>query len=68
MDKATKTIAVVFKQDLNGTKAYKETSTSEKIVVNSHSNELHYKFAVNVKERPDKLPMMYWLSKFHIRL
>ena len=40
----------------NGTKAYKETSTDEKTVVNSHSNDFPYKFAVNVKERQDKLP------------
>ena len=28
-----------LKQQLNGTKAYEETSTDEKNVVNSHSNE-----------------------------
>ena len=43
-----------FKQELNGTKAYEETSTDEKTVVNSHSNDLPYKFAVNVKERQIK--------------
>ena len=46
---------------------YKETSTDEKTVVNSHSNDLPYKFAVNVKERQDKLPTMYWLPKLHKR-
>ena len=51
----------ILKQELNGTKPYKETSTDEKTVVNSHSNNLPYKFAVNVKERQDKLPTMYWL-------
>ena len=56
-----------FKQELNGTKAYEETSTDEKTVVNSHSNDLPYKFAVNVKERQDKLPTMYWLLKIHKR-
>ena len=50
-----------LKQELNGTKAYKETFTDEKIVVNSHSNDIPYKFAVNVKERQDKLPTVYWL-------
>ena len=46
---------------------YKETSTDDKTVnvVNSHSNEMPYKFAVNVKERQDKLPTMYWLPKLH---
>ena len=39
-----------LKQELNGTKAYKETSTDEKTVVNSHSNDLPY-----VKESQDKL-------------
>ena len=39
-----------LKQELNGAKAYEETSTDEKIVVNSHSNDLPYKFAINVKK------------------
>ena len=52
-----------LKQALNGTKAYEETSTDEKTVVNSHSNDLPYKFAVNVKERQDKLLTMYWFPK-----
>ena len=30
-----------------------------------HSNELPYTFAVNVKERQNKLPTMYWLPKLH---
>ena len=72
-DKAANNIVVVcrlhyiyintLKQELNGTKAYEETSTDEK----SHSNDLPYKFAVNVKERQDKLPTMYWLPKLHKR-
>ena len=74
-DKAANNIGVVFrlhyintlKQDLNGTKAYKETSTDEKTGVHSHSNDLPYSFAVNVKERQDKLSTMYWLSKLHKR-
>ena len=56
-----------LKQELNGTKAYEETSTDDKSVVNSHSNKLPYKFVVNVKERQDKLPTMYWLPKLHKR-
>ena len=73
--KATNIIVVVcrlhyintLKQELNGTKAYKKTSTDEKTVVNSHSNDMPYKFAVNIKERQDKLPTMYWLPKLHKR-
>ena len=37
------------------------------LIVNKHSNGLPYKFAVNVKERQDKLPTMYWLPKLHKR-
>ena len=74
-DKAANNIVVVcrlnyintVKQELNGTKAYKETSTDEKTVVNSHLNDLPYKFAVNVKERQDRLPTMYWLPKLYKR-
>ena len=36
-------------------------------VVNSKSNELPDKFAVDVKGRIDKLPTMYWLPKLHKR-
>ena len=32
-----------------------------------HSNDLPYKFAVNVEERQDRLPTMYWLPKLHKR-
>ena len=42
---------ITLKQELNGTKAYKETTNDEKSVVNRHSNELPYNFTVNVKER-----------------
>ena len=54
-----------LKQELNGTKANEETSIDEKSVVNSHSNEIHNKFAVDLKERQDTLPTMYWLPKLH---
>ena len=54
-----------LKLELNGAKAYEETPTGEKSVVNSHSNKLSYNFAVNVKERQDKPPTMYWLPKLH---
>ena len=56
-----------LKQELNSTKAYEETSTDEKSVVYSHSNEILKKFAVDGKERQDRLPTMYWLPKLHKR-
>ena len=56
-----------LKQELNGTKAYEETSIDEKYVVYSHSNEIPNKFAVDVKERQYRLPTMYWLPKLQKR-
>ena len=72
-DKAANNVVVVcrlhyintLKHELNGTKAYEETSIDEKSVVYSHSNEIPKKFAVYVKERQDMLPTMYWLPKLH---
>ena len=74
-DKAANNVVVVcrlhyintFKQELNGTNAYEETSIDEKSVVYSHSNEIPNKLAVDVKERQDRLPTMYWLPKLHKR-
>ena len=74
-DKAINNVVVVcllhyintLKQELNGTKAYEETSIDEKSVVYSHSNEIPKKFAVDVNERQDRLPTMYWLPKLHKR-
>ena len=75
-DKAANNVVVVvfrlhyintLKQELNGTKAYEETSIDEKFVVYSHSNEIPNKFAVAVMERQDRLPTMYWLPKLHKR-
>ena len=43
------------------------TSIDEKFVVYSHSNEIPNKFVVDVKERLDRLPTMYWLPKLHKR-
>ena len=56
-DKALNNIVVIcqlhyiyaLNQELNGTKAYKETSTEEKTVINSHLHDWPHKFAVNVK-------------------
>ena len=74
-DKAANNVVVVcrlhyintLKQELNGTKAYEETSIDEKSVVYSNSNEIPNKFAVDVKERQDRLPTMYWLPKLNKR-
>ena len=72
-DKAANNVVIVcwlhyinpLKQELNGTKAYEETSVDEKSVVYRHSNEIPNKFAVDVKERQDRLPTMYWLPKLN---
>ena len=72
-DKAANNVVVVWrlhyintlKQELSGTKAYKEISEEEKSVVNGHCNHLALKFSVCVKERQDRLPTMYWLPKLH---
>ena len=76
-DKAANNVVVVcrlhyintLKQELNGTKAYEETSIDEKSVVYSHSNEIPKNFAVYVyvKERQDRLSTTFWLPKFHKR-
>ena len=68
-DKAANNVVVVcrlhyintLKQELNRTftKASEETSKDEKSVVYSHTNEIPNKFAVDVKERQDRLPTMY---------
>ena len=72
-DKAANNVVVVcrlhyintLKQELYGKNAYEETSIDEKSVVYSHLNEIPNKFAVDVKEGQDMLPMMYWLPKLH---
>ena len=56
-----------LKQKLNVAKVYKEASPDGKTVVNSHPNDLPYKFDVNVKERLDNFPTMYWLPKLYNR-
>ena len=73
-DKAANNIVVVcqlhyrtLKHEPNGTKAYEETTTDKRTVVNSHSNDSPYTFAVNVKECQDRLPTMYWLPKLQKR-
>ena len=48
-------------------KLREETSIDENSVVYSHSNEIPNKFVLDVKERQDRLPTMYWLPKLHKR-
>ena len=78
-DKAANTLVVVcclhyintLKQELNGTKAYEETSKDEKSVVYSHLNEIPNMLVVDVKERQDRLPAMFGYPSFikdHIKL
>ena len=74
-DKAANNVVVVWrlyliqtlKQQLSGTKPYKEVSAEEHSVVNNHCSHLPLTFSVNVKDRQDKLPTMYWLPKLHKR-
>ena len=56
-----------LKQELSGTKAYKETSEEVKSVVNGHCNHLALKFSECAKECLDRLPTMYWLPRLHKR-
>ena len=70
-DKAANNVVVVWrlhyintlKQELSGTKAYKETSEEEKSVVNGRCNHLALNFLYVLKN--DRLPTMYWLPKLH---
>ena len=59
-----------LKQELNCTNAYKETSTDEKTVVNSHSNGLPLKFSVCVNATTKVFRCIVYLSytKYHIKL
>ena len=49
-----------LKRELSNTRAYKEVSAKEHSVVNDRCSHLPIKFPVNVKDRQDKLPTMYW--------
>ena len=67
-DKAANNVVVVcrlhyintLKQELNGTKAYEETSKDEKSVVYSHLNEIPKKFVV--LSYTDKLLVFRWVQ------
>ena len=65
-DNAANSVIVVCRLNYINTCTLKEeTYIDEKSVFNSHSNELPYKFAENVKNRKNNLPTMYWLPKRH---
>ena len=44
---------------------YKETSAEEHSVFNDHRSLLLSKVSVNVNDRQDKRPTIYWLLKLH---
>ena len=72
-DKTANNVVVVLrlydnqtlKQELSGTRAYKDVSAEEHSVVNDHCSHLPLKFSVTVKDHRDKLPTMYWLHKHY---
>ena len=72
-DKATNNVVVVWRfyyintqiQELDNTKTYERISTDERSIVNTHSIDITAKFAVTIKEKQGRLPMLYWLPKLH---
>ena len=72
-DKAANNIVIVWrlhytdtlKQELSGTKAYKQTSKKEKFVINNHIFHSATRFAVSVNEDQERLPTFHWLPKLH---
>ena len=70
-DKAANNVAVVWrlhyintlKQELGGTRAYKQTSEKEKSVINNHIFHTATRFAVSVNEDQERLSAFYWLPK-----
>ena len=46
---------------------HERISTDERSIVNTHSIDITAKFAVSIKEKQDRLPTLYWLSKLHKR-
>ena len=72
-DKAANNVVVVWWlyyintliQELGSTKSYERISTDERSIVNTDSIDITAKFAVSIKEKQDRLPMLYWLLKLH---
>ena len=72
-DKAADNVVVVrrlqyintLKQELNGTKAYEQTSAGEKSVINHHVFQNATRFGVSVNEDQERLPTFYWIPKLH---
>ena len=53
-DKAVNNV-VALKQELGSTKTYERISIYERSIVNTHSIDITAKFAVNIKEKQDRL-------------
>ena len=53
--------------ELGGTKTYERISADERTTVNTHSIDNTVKFAVDIKEKQDRFPTLYWLLKLHKR-
>ena len=49
------------------TKTYGRISTDERSIINTHSIDITAKFAVSIKEKQDRLPVLYWLPKLYKR-
>ena len=72
-DKAANNVVVVkrlryintLKQELSGTKAYKQTSAKDKSVPNHHIFQNATRLGVSVDEDQERLPTFYWLPKLH---
>ena len=70
-DKSANNVVVVWrlhyintlKQELTGTKAFKQTSEKEKSVINNQIFHNVTRFAVSVNEDQERLPTFYWLPK-----
>ena len=54
-----------LKQELDGTKAYEQTSEKEKSVINNHIIHNATRFVVSVNEDQERFPTFYWLPKLH---
>ena len=52
-------------QELGTATAYKQTPSENNTVGNDHCDHLLIQFPVNVKDRQDKIPTMYWLPKLY---
>ena len=54
-----------FQQELNGSKAYEQTSAKEKSVINHRIFHTATRFGVSVDEDQERLSSFCWLPKLH---